>query len=339
MIFMKASLLKNKTILVTGGTGSFGKVFIKYVLDNFQPKAIRVFSRDELKQWEMKALFQDHKQANKLRFFIGDVRDEKRLKRAMQSAQIVIHAAAMKQVPACEYNPIEAINTNINGAINVINAALDEGVERVIALSTDKASEPINLYGATKLCSDKLFIQANNYRGSSDIKFSVVRYGNVMGSRGSVIPLFFKQKENGHLTITDKKMTRFWITLPEAVKFVLSSLELMQGGELFVPKIPSMKMVDLAKAIAPNAKIKIIGIRPGEKIHESLISQSEAHNTSDIGDRYIIKPSHLETWKKSTSKYQLKPVAADFSYTSGDNPEFLTVDKMRKILKDNNFLK
>lgn len=328
-----SQLFQNKTVLITGGTGSFGKAAIKQLLDTEHVGAIRIYSRDELKQWELKKQLHDHPHFSTLRFFIGDVRDVNRLRRAMEGADFVIHAAALKQVPACEYNPIEAVNTNINGAINVIDAALDANVKKVIALSTDKASEPINLYGATKLCSDKLFIQANNYRGTRSTALAVVRYGNVMGSRGSVIPLFQEQAKSGTLTITDNRMTRFWITLEEAVDFVLSSFALMQGGELFVPKIPSMHMTELAKAIAPEADIKIIGVRPGEKLHESLISDNESRDTFDIGDRYIIKPSQLEVWNDEPTTYQLdKPVANGFAYTSDTNPTFLTVPQMRKKL-------
>ncbi len=329
----RSAFFDDKVVFVSGGTGSFGKAFISYILENFKPKSVRIFSRDELKQWEMKESYAQSKHLSKLRFFIGDVRDKKRLTRAMEGADIVVHAAAMKQVPACEYNPIEAIQTNINGAINIIDAALDCNISRVIALSTDKASEPINLYGATKLCSDKLFIQANNYRGTKSTQFSVVRYGNVMGSRGSVIPLFLKQAQTGVVTVTDTEMTRFWITLQEAVEFVTTSFEIMQGGELFVPKIPSMKVTDLIKALAPQAKIKVIGIRPGEKMHESLISQSEALNTIDIGDRYILKPTFVETWQDTTDQYpQRKQVPLDFHYTSGTNTSFMTIEEMKQKL-------
>ncbi len=325
--------IDSKTILITGGTGSFGKVFTKHILDNFNPESVRIFSRDELKQWQMKQQFAGHKQFGKLRFFIGDVRDPQRISRASHNANVIIHAAALKQVPVCENDPIEAVRTNIHGAINVIDAALDNNVEKVIALSTDKASQPINLYGATKLCSDKLFVQANSYRGTKPTQFSVVRYGNVMGSRGSVIPLFLEQKKTGTLTITDAAMTRFWITLPQAVEFVMSSLRSMQGGELFIPKIPSMTVTALAQAIAPEAKIKIIGLRPGEKMHESLISADESINTYDLGDRYLLEPLDLITWN-STFKYPYakKRVADGFSYTSLNNTHFLSVKDMQKML-------
>jgi UDP-N-acetylglucosamine 4,6-dehydratase len=326
--------LDNKTILVTGGTGSFGKAFISHVLDTYSPESIRVFSRDELKQWQMKQMFADHPKADRLRFLIGDVRDASRLERAANKADVIIHAAALKQVPVCEADPIEAIKTNILGAVNVIDAALANDVPRVVALSTDKASQPINLYGATKLCSDKLFIQANSYRGRQQSSFAVVRYGNVMGSRGSVIPLFLKQKESGVLTITDEAMTRFWITLPQAVQFVVTSLVMMHGGELFIPKIPSMKVTSLAKAIAPEAELQYVGLRPGEKMHESLISQDEAATTFDIGDRYVLQPSDLWTWKSEFYEKVKKAVAEDFSYTSANNPDFLTVADMKKMLKE-----
>jgi UDP-N-acetylglucosamine 4,6-dehydratase len=336
---MNLTYFNDKTILITGGTGSFGKAFTKYVLTNSSPSSIRIYSRDELKQWQLKKSYANHKDLEKLRFFIGDVRDKSRLTRAMSGADIVVHAAALKQVPACEYNPIEAINTNIIGAINVIDAALDNNADKVIALSTDKASEPINLYGATKLCSDKLFIQANNYRGERKTAFSVVRYGNVMGSRGSVIPLFYQQAHTGKLSITHKEMTRFWITLEQAVKFVLSSLLLTQGGELFVPKIPSMKIVELAKTIAPDAKLEFVGVRPGEKLHESLISENEALNTYDLGDRYLIKPTYLEVWNDSFPAYKLdKLVDSSFSYTSENNPEFLNSSQMAEMLKNSDLI-
>lgn len=303
------------------------------LLSKYTPQSIRIFSRDELKQWEMQKTYANHPKKDLLRFFIGDIRDANRIKRASENCDIIIHAAALKQVPACEYNPIEAIQTNINGAINVIDAALDNNVKKVIALSTDKASQPINLYGATKLCSDKLFIQANNYRGSRKTEFSVVRYGNVMGSRGSVVPLFLEQAKTGKITITHPDMTRFWITLDEAVEFVLSCFSIMQGGELFVPKIPSMKVVDLAKVIAPNAKIKIIGIRPGEKMHESLIGKDEAGNTYDANDKYLIKPLFLEAWQDKKIKYKIKKVAEDFDYNSKDNTQYLSDKKMSELVK------
>lgn len=317
-----------KVILITGGTGSFGQAMIRKLLDNYNPKAIRVFSRDELKQHEMRIKFQNHE---KLRFFIGDVRDQQRLERAMKGVDTVFHAAALKQVPACEYNPIEAIRTNVDGAINVIEASLNNNVQQVIALSTDKAAGPVNLYGATKLCSDKLFIHANNYAGHQNIRFSVVRYGNVMGSRGSVIPVFREQLQKGkRLTITDKRMTRFWITLDQATDFVLSALSIMHGGEIFVPKIPSMSMVDLALAMEPDAEIDIIGIRPGEKIHEALITEEEGMRAAELDDRYVIEPDAV--WWSTPEHYKNKRVADGFSFTSGNNTKWLSKEEMRELI-------
>ena len=270
---------ENLNLLVTGGTGSFGKKFVEIMLRDYRPNKIIIFSRDELKQHEMRmGSFHDPS----LRFFIGDVRDKNRLKRAMREVDVVIHAAALKQVPSCEYNPFEAVKTNILGAQNIIDAAIDCGVKKVVALSTDKAVNPVNLYGATKLCSDKIFIQGNAYTGAQDTSFSCVRYGNVIGSRGSVIPLFVKQRKQGKITITDKRMTRFWLSLEHAVDVVIKALVHMQGGEIFVPKIPSMKIVDLAEAIAPDCDIEIIGIRPGEKLHEILITEEDGRYTEVI---------------------------------------------------------
>lgn len=322
-----------KVILITGGTGSFGKACVKKLLSEHKPKIIRIYSRDELKQWEMEREFKSHP---KLRFLIGDVRDLPRLSRAAEGADIIIHAAALKHVPACEYNPMEAIKTNVNGAMNVINAALDNNVSRVVALSTDKAAAPINIYGATKLCSDRLFIQSNSYRGPKrDTRFSVVRYGNVMASRGSVIPLFQKQKETGTVTITDERMTRFWITLPQAVDFVISSLETMQGGELFVPKIPTMKITDLAKSIAPEAKFKITGIRPGEKLHECLITLDEGRITCETKDRYIIVAVSLDNAAEIIKKHRgAKKAPEGFEYHSHTNPDVLSIAQMSKLLKE-----
>ena len=333
-------MLNNKTILITGATGSFGKQFIKTILHKFNPKKIIVFSRDELKQFEMKQEWPE-KLSSKMRYFIGDVRDLSRLKTAMQNVDIVIHAAALKQVPATEYNPFEAVKTNIIGAQNVIEAALSNKVKKVLALSTDKAAAPANLYGATKLTSDKLFIAANNYRGWHDIKFSVVRYGNVMGSRGSVIPFFLDQKRKGFLTITDKRMTRFNITLQEGVDFVLYCLKQMWGGELFVPKIPSYRVVDLAKAIMNVPRYKIIGIRPGEKIHEEMITVSDSINTVEF-DKYfaIIPHSDYLSWnrKKFLTKSTKKPgkfCKENFSYNSGANKNFLSVKQIKKLIIQN----
>ena len=332
-------MLNNKSILVTGGTGSFGKKFIKTVLERYNPEKVIVYSRDELKQFEMQQDFPDTP-GSPMRYFIGDVRDYSRLKRAMEGVDIVIHAAALKQVPAAEYNPFEAVKTNVIGGQNVIDAALSQGVHKVIALSTDKAAAPINLYGATKLTSDKLFIAANNYKGKHDIKFSVVRYGNVMGSRGSVIPFFQKKADTGILPITDERMTRFNITLQEGVDFVLQSLDKMWGGELFVPKIPSYKILDVAKAIAPEAKHKIIGIRPGEKLHEEMITETDALNTIEFQDYYVMLPVILqelwdpEKFRLESNNYLGQYCDIGFKYNSGTNPNFLTVEKIRTLIKE-----
>lgn len=321
------NVLKNKTVLVTGGTGSFGKKFIHKAL-TLGVKKIIVFSRDELKQYEMKQEFHDER----LRFFIGDVRDKDRLYRAFNGVDIVIHAAAMKHVDACEYNPFEAVKTNIHGAQNIIEAAIDRGVEKVIALSTDKACSPVNLYGATKLASDKLFVAANAYVGDKKTSFSVVRYGNVVGSRGSVVPFFKKMRETGTLPVTDERMTRFWITLEQGVQFVLDNLERMHGGEIFVPKIPSMRVIDLAKAIAPECEIKIIGIRPGEKLHESMIMEDDARHTVEFDDYYIIQPE-FPWWSKKYTK-DGKKLSDTFEYKSNKNDNWLTIEQL-KILSDN----
>lgn len=316
----------NKTVLVTGGTGSFGKKFVNKVLQSDVKKVI-IFSRDELKQYEMKQVFKDER----IRFFIGDVRDKDRLYRAFEGVDIVIHAAAMKHVDACEYNPFEAVKTNIHGAQNIIEAAIDKGVEKVIALSTDKAAAPVNLYGATKLASDKLFIAANAYVGEKHTKFSVVRYGNVVGSRGSVVPFFKKIRETGVLPVTDERMTRFWITLDQGVQFVIDNLERMRGGELFVPKIPSMKILDLAKAIAPECDIEIVGIRPGEKLHETMITEDDSRHTIEFDDYYVIAPE-FSWWSKEVSKGQALPDG--FEYNSATNDSWLTVDELREIVDE-----
>ncbi len=322
--------LDGKTILVTGGTGSFGKAFVTFVLARFQPRRLIVFSRDELKQFHMQQQFQHPA----LRFFIGDVRDRDRLYRAFAGVDYVVHAAALKQVPACEYNPFEAIRTNVIGAENVINAAIDQGVKRVIALSTDKAANPINLYGATKLCSDKLFIAGNAYSGAQDTRFSVVRYGNVLGSRGSVVPFFRACRNKGVIPITDPRMTRFWITLPQAVQFVLECFERMKGGEIFVPKIPSMKIVDLAKAIAPGCRHEIVGIRPGEKLHEVMIPIDEARNTLEYRDHYVIHPQ-FEWWGRRNGRPgNGKPVPDGFSYRSDNNTWWLDESDLRRLLEE-----
>ena len=325
-------MLDGKTILVTGGTGSFGKKFTRMVLDRYDVNKLIIFSRDELKQAQMRTEFGDNP---KLRFFIGDVRDKERLYRAFDGVDIVIHAAALKRVPECEYNPFEAIKTNVIGAQNIIDAAIDRGVSKIVALSTDKAVNPINLYGATKLCSDKLFIAGNSYVGGKDIRFAVVRYGNVVGSRGSVVPLFMKLKNTGKLPITDPRMTRFWITLEEGVEMVFTALEKMQGGEVFVPKIPSMKVTDLAKAIAPECELEIVGIRPGEKLHESLITASDARHTLEFDNYYIIQPEF--SWWRLGNHKDGKPIEEDFEYTSDKNEEWLTVEEMREMLKQLQF--
>ncbi|KEK10100.1 flagellin modification protein FlmA [Lysinibacillus sphaericus] len=319
-------MLKDKVVLVTGGTGSFGKKFTKKALE-LGVKKIIVFSRDELKQYEMKQQFQD----NRVRFFIGDVRDKERLNRAFDGVDIVIHAAAMKHVDACEYNPFEAIKTNIHGAQNIIEAAIDSGVERIIALSTDKACSPVNLYGATKLASDKLFVAANAYTGAKKTMFSVVRYGNVVGSRGSVVPFFKKIRETGTVPITDERMTRFWITLDQGVQFVVDSLERMHGGEVFVPKIPSMNIMDLAKAIAPDCKYEIIGIRPGEKLHEAMIMEDDARHTVEFDSYYVIQPE-FPWWSKSFAEGG-KKLPDGFSYTSDKNTDWLDNEKLLKVLE------
>jgi len=326
------SAVDGKTILITGGTGSFGRACVKRLLTKHKPKQVRVFSRDELKQWDMQ---HELKNDPRLRFLIGDVRDAQRVKRATEGVDILIHAAAMKQVPACEYNPMEAIKTNVDGAMNVINAALDNNVPRIIALSTDKAASPVNLYGATKLCSDRLFIQSNSYRGPKrKTMFSVVRYGNVMGSRGSVIPLFRKQKTAGELTLTDERMTRFWITLPQAVDLVISSLEIMRGGEMFVPKIPSMKVVDLAKTIAPEATCRIVGIRPGEKLHECLITGEEGRLAYEMKDRYVVLSPSLHDMQHDVKKYKgAKKLSKGFEYHSHLNEHVLSTGDMSALLK------
>ena len=320
------SYLNNKSILITGGTGSFGKKFIETALSKFKPKRLIVFSRDEQKQFNLQQKWKEGG-SSPMRYFIGDVRDVDRLILAMRDADVVIHAAALKHVPAAEYNPFEAVKTNILGAQNVITASMATNVKKVIALSTDKASSPINLYGATKLTSDKLFIAANNFKGLKNIKFSVVRYGNVMASRGSVVPFFLNKKKEGIIPITDKRMTRFNITLQEAVNFVLFCLEKMWGGEIFVPKIPSYRLEDLAKAIAPRNKIKIIGLRPGEKIHEEMISTSDAVNTIEYKKYFIITPySKFIGWnKKKYMKFNKngKNCDSEFSYNSYNNKQYL----------------
>ena len=319
---------KNKSILITGGTGSFGRKFVEVMLETYQPTRLIVYSRDELKQHEMRMSGLTHPN---LRYFIGDVRDLPRLKRAFNGVDIVVHAAALKQVPACEYNPMEAIKTNILGSSNVVDAALDAGVKKVLALSTDKAVNPVNLYGATKLAAEKLMIQSNAYAGGMKTRFSCVRYGNVVGSRGSVVPLFIQQRERGEITLTDERMTRFWISLDQGVQFVIRCIEEMEGGEVFVPKIPSMKMVDLAHAVAPNADVKIIGIRPGEKLHEVLISEDEARSTVELEDMFVVQPAAAlwfgHSWTDSGTT-----LPDGYHYASDNNDAWLTLEEIQKMI-------
>ncbi len=319
---------KEQVVLVTGGTGSFGKKFIRILMDEYQPKKIIVYSRDELKQHEMRTAGYDHPN---LRYFIGDVRDLERMKRAMQGVDIVVHAAALKQVPACEYNPMEAIKTNILGSSNVVNAALDSGVKKVLALSTDKAVSPVNLYGATKLAAEKLVVQSNAYAGKYATRLSCVRYGNVVGSRGSVVPVFLRQRDSGTLSVTDDRMTRFLLSLEQGVRFVIKNIEHMQGGEVFVPKIPSMKVVDLAKAIAPNAELDIVGIRPGEKLHEMMISRDESRSTIELDDMYVVLPVEA-FWFGGEWQEKGDPVLDGFRYSSDKNTEWLELDEIKKII-------
>ncbi len=325
-------MFNDKNILITGGTGSFGKKCTEILLNNYKPKRIIIYSRDELKQYEMSQVF-SHDKYPCMRYFIGDIRDKERLHRAFNQVDYVIHAAALKQVPAAEYNPHEAIKTNINGACNVIDVAIDQKVKRVIALSTDKAANPVNLYGATKLCSDKLFIAGNAYVGRNETAFSVVRYGNVVGSRGSVIPFFLKKKSEGVLPVTDERMTRFWITLEQGVAFVLKCMQTMVGGELFVPKIPSMNIMDLAKAIAPECRIEIVGIRSGEKLHEVMIPADDARNTVEFEDYYVIKPQFHFFRRRFNDKGYAKPVPEGFEYQSGTNTWRLTPKELLEIIK------
>lgn len=318
---------QDATILITGGTGSFGKKFTEIMLRRYTPKKLIIFSRDELKQHEMRVAGFDHPS---LRYFIGDVRDANRLRRAFKDVDIVIHAAALKQVPACEYNPIEAVATNIDGARNIVDAAIDCGVKKVLAMSTDKATAPVNLYGATKLVSEKLFIQGNSYSGLEGTKFACVRYGNVVGSRGSVVPLFQEQRKTGKITITDPRMTRFWITLDQGVSFVISCIEKMHGGEVFIPKLPSMNMMDLAVAIAPECSVEFIGIRPGEKLHESMISEDEARQAVDIGDRYAILPAH--PWWSNSYWEEGQRLPDGFAYASNTNEWWLSQEELMRMI-------
>lgn len=318
----------DKVVLVTGGTGSFGKKIVKILLDEYKPEKVIVYSRDELKQHEMRS---SGYEAPNLRYFIGDVRDLDRLRRAFEGVDIVVHAAALKQVPACEYNPMEAIKTNILGSSNVIDAALDAQVEKVIALSTDKAVNPVNLYGATKLAAEKLFVQSNSYAGGRKTRFSCVRYGNVVGSRGSVVPVFLSQREVGQVTVTDERMTRFWISLEQGVRFVLRCAEQMHGGEVFVPKIPSMTILDLAKSIAPDAKVNVVGIRPGEKLHEVLISEDEARTTVELEDMFVVQPAEA-LWFGRDWESLGKLIKEEFRYASNTNDLWLSVDQIKEII-------
>lgn len=321
-------IFDNKIILVTGGLGSFGQKFIEIVLKEYNPQSVRVYDNRELAEVEMERKFNDPR----LRFFIGDVRDRNRLYRAMNGVNIAVHAAALKHIPVCEYNPIEAVRTNIGGAINVINSAIDNSVERVMAISTDKAVYPVNLYGATKMVAEKLFIQGNSYTGGRKTIFSCCRYGNVLASSGSVIPLFIRQKIKGEITITDEKMTRFWITLEGGIRFVIGCIERMKGGEIFIPKIPSMRIVDLANVIAPNAKKKVIGIRQGEKLHETLLTKEEIKHTKEFDKYFVIEPE-FPFWHKENFK-DGKPLTEEFEYSSDTNNRWLTKEKLKEMLKN-----
>lgn len=327
---MTASIqaVEGRTILLTGGTGSFGKAFIQHVLKHTTDSIIRVFSRDELKQSELREEFGD----DRLRYMVGDVRDRRRLLRAAQGVDVLVHAAAMKQVPACEYNPFEAVQTNVIGAENVVDAAIDARVPKVVALSTDKAVNPVNLYGATKLCAEKIIVQGNAYAANQPTSFSCVRYGNVAGSRGSVVPLFKRQREAGELTITDERMTRFWITLDQSVQLVLHALARAQGGEVFVPKIPSIKVVDLAEAMAPGVPTRIVGIRAGEKLHESLITVDESRHTVETENYYVVLPEH-PWWTSNHAWEEGKPLEENWVYSSGTNEWVLDVEQIRTFFR------
>lgn len=315
-----------KKILITGGTGSFGKAFVRYALEHLKPQVIRIFSRDELKQAEMREEFN----SPNLRFFIGDIRDAERVERALRGVHIVIHAAAMKRIEVCEYNPFEAVMTNIIGTQNVINKAIDCGAEKLISISTDKAASPVNLYGATKLCQEKIVTQSNSYVGPRKTRLACVRYGNVVGSRGSVVQIFKSQKDKGEITITDERMTRFWITLDQAVRFVHSSIEMLRGGEIFIPKIPSMKVTDLAQALAPECKIRYTGIRPGEKLHEVMITEDESRHTRDIGDRFVIEPEF--PWWEEGHSHPGEALPADYRYASNTNNQWLSTTDLRGLV-------
>jgi UDP-N-acetylglucosamine 4,6-dehydratase (inverting) len=325
-------MLSNSTILITGGTGSFGNTFVPMTLAKYNPKKLIIYSRDEMKQWEMAKKFQDDEH---VRFFIGDVRDRNRLYRALDGVDYVVHAAATKIVPTAEYNPFECIKTNINGAMNLIDACIDKGVKRCVALSTDKASQPVNLYGATKLCSDKLFIAGNSYAGLKNTRFAIVRYGNVMGSRGSVIPLFIEQTKTGELTITDERMTRFMISLEQGVELVWHAFDDMQGGEIYVKKIPSMKLTDIASAVSETARQKIIGIRPGEKLHEQMISNEDAPFTYEYKEHFKILPQ-IHEWSKDKHRIKEGAIVPDgFSYSSDNNQEWMSIEQLRQWIEQN----
>ncbi len=318
------------TVLITGGTGSFGKKFTELMLNKYRPKKLIIFSRDELKQHEMRQVWDDQSGEWPIRYFIGDVRDRERVYRATYGVDVIVHAAALKQVPACEYNPFEAVQTNILGAKHVIDAAIDNGVKRVMALSTDKAVNPVNLYGATKLAAEKLFVQGNAYAGNRETRFSCVRYGNVVGSRGSVIPLFLEQRRTGVVHVTDERMTRFWITLDQGVEFVVGCISVMHGGEIFVPKIPSMRIMDLVQWVAPNCEVRFEGIRPGEKIDESLLSDDEARHTIELDDMYVVEPV-FQWWDQKNWK-EARRVSSDFRYTSDSNTRWLSSDELFKMI-------
>ncbi|HVP43797.1 MAG TPA: UDP-N-acetylglucosamine 4,6-dehydratase (inverting) [Terriglobales bacterium] len=324
-------VLDRQSVLITGGTGSFGKKLLQIALKEHHPKKLIVFSRDELKQHEMRRDFPDGP-GSPLRYFLGDVRDRDRMERAFRGVDMVIHAAALKQVPACEYNPFEAVQTNVVGAKNVIDAALDQGVKKVLAVSTDKAVNPVNLYGATKLCAEKMFVQANAYSGDQDTHFSVSRYGNVVGSRGSVIPVFQAQRASGRVTVTDPRMTRFWITLDQGVRFVLECIRQMQGGEIFVPKLPSMNIMDLVEAVAPGCKTDTVGIRPGEKVHEVLVSEDEARHTVELENMYVIKPNH--PWWETNGWRHGKSLPDGFRYASDTNTQWLRVPELQGLIRE-----
>jgi UDP-N-acetylglucosamine 4,6-dehydratase len=325
-------MFNGKSVLITGGTGSFGQRFVETVLARFAPQRLIVFSRDELKQFEMARRF-DPRDHRCLRYFVGDVRDRERLYRALDGVDYVVHAAALKQVPSCEYNPLEAIKTNILGAANLIDAAIDRGVQSVIALSSDKAACPVNLYGATKLCADKLFVSANNYSGPHPTRFGVVRYGNVVGSRGSVVPLFLSLRHQGVIPVTDVRMTRFWITLEQGVDFVLQSLSRSRGGEIFVPKLPSMRLVDLAYAVAPGCRIENVGIRPGEKLHEMMLSEDDARHTLEFDDHYAVLPSpEAAQFRREPPPAEGRPCPEGFCYHSNTNTQWLSVEDLRQML-------